>query len=401
MRRWLPENGLGMGPLAFGVLWCLGWLSLAAFPGVAQMPLDPGQAQPSGMPPEPAEPDTVTAHVELPAEWPVPVGMTVVPDTVRVGDTIWLVLDFDDHLPGAEATAWADSLEHDAGWLEPRMEPELSWWRRLTIKATGGGGRPIPADVEPRSTGSRRVAAWRVYRTDPFRIAAGDDISPIITVVGRTEGLGDVAAIRDPDIPGWNPTVPLAVLLALVLLIVVARWLWRRRTRHEMTIRDWPVAPPAWLAAVVQLRQLLQDDLLSRGEGRIFLDRLAHVVRQYVSGRYRIAALEMTGREITDACRALGYRSEYPQRLGDLVGELDRRRYDPTELDLAGCRRRVAELFAVMAEVRIEARYTPVPAADQLAADQAWAHLQQELGPLSLATAGVTATGDDDPMGGP
>ena len=46
--------------------------------------------------------------------------------------------------------------------------------------------------------------SWRVYRTQPFRLQVGDYVSAPVTVLGRAEGLGQVAAIRGPRGLGYD-----------------------------------------------------------------------------------------------------------------------------------------------------------------------------------------------------
>ena len=159
--------------------------------------------------------------------------------------------------------------------------------------------------------------------------------------------------------------------------------------------RDLP--PPAWLATSIELRDLLTGGSLGRGESRVFLDGLAGISRRFVAGRYRIAAQEMTGREIVTACVDLGHRSTQPGIFARMIDEVDHRRYNPEASTAGWCREQAILLYDQMAAVRIGLRFSTVPASLRREGEMAWADLKRELssGPSRLRDTGALSSGPE------
>lgn len=83
---------------------------------------------------------------------------------------------------------------------------------------------------------------------------------------------------------------------ALALAAALAFWLWKRRR---------PTTPPnafgaplsAYEVAIQALRQLLDENLIGRGEVDAFYTRLSDIVRHYLEGRFDLRAPERTTEE--------------------------------------------------------------------------------------------------------
>jgi hypothetical protein len=136
---------------------------------------------------------------------------------------------------------------------------------------------------------------------------------------------------------------------------------------------------PAWIPAAIELRDLLGQGFLNRGESRPFLDGLAGIARRFVAGRYRIAAQEMTGREIVAACAGLGYESPHPGHLARMIDAFDHHRYDPEAAAPGWCRDQAVQFFEEVGRVRVLPRYCEVPAGLALEGEGAWKYLGREL----------------------
>jgi len=341
-------------------------LLLAAALGRAQDPRGNPHGVPSPTLPDlevPAAPsvvpDTAVAVFSLPEDFPVPSRVMVRPDSVFFGGIVQVI------------------LEHDAGGGTPPviLENETAWLEAPTPEEPGRVARFLG-----RKTDSLPPNAFRVYRTDPFRIQVGSVMSGVIHVRGRAEGTDQVAGIRTPPFPGlpWPTILAGALLLGLVFLL--AAWLWGRR-HGPVVWPDRPVGTPAWLETATGLDKLIQGGALARGEGSRFLDGLASLARRYMAGRYGVAASEMTGREIVAACRALGYPLGPVRALAGLIDEADRRRYDPDPPLPAWCREQAVGFYTQVQATRVIPRQSPVTPQRILAAEQAWSAVARELDP--------------------
>jgi len=363
-----------LGPLALALTLAAGWCGLGSS-GFGQVPpAVPGT--PAGMP-SGANPvaaiDTATAVLEFPDPALAPAAFHTVQDTVLFGDLFHVILDYPaGHEEGPEAR-----LASGGDWLksEPVRTPGLL--ARLMGRTPAAG--PDMSGLTP-AAGGRVVWSGRIYRTGPFRVQVGDAASPVIQVKGRVAGTGETATIRAPRPVGWSPLALLLLLAALVLVLLLFR-LFRGRDRRGQDFADRPLPAPAWLTAAVELRDLLRQGSLNRGDSRVFLDGLARITRRFVAGRYRIAAQEMTGREIIKACGALGHASTDPAALARMIDEADLRRYDPDPSSAGWCREQAISLYDQIGRVRILPRYVDV-AADLLRdGEAAWADLDRELSP--------------------
>lgn len=385
-----PVVALAVGWLAWcgGAISCLGQVDHLP-PGTP-----PGGPHPGMMQTEtaPAVIDTAMAILEFPDANPAQVAFHTVQDTVLFGDVFHLILEFDGQQVGPTEGFPEAVLSVGEDWLVsvPMEKPGF------LDKALGRESNPLPDLSALPEIGDRNrvVLSFRVYRTNPFRIKVGSFESPVIQVRARVSETDEMVGIRTPRPGGWSPLSALGFLLGLVLVLWLAWWLWdRRHGGEELLDRDLP--PPAWLAAAIELRDLLHGGLLSRGDSRAFLDGLAGITRRFVAGRYRIAAQEMTGREIIAACTGLGHRSTQPGTFARMIDSVDHHRYNPEASGAGWCRDQAILFYDQMAEVRIQPQYSVVSPDLRRQGEKAWSDLKRELasGPDRLRDSGTVSPG--------
>jgi len=346
--------------------------------------LVPGQNPQTAVP---AVVDTAVAVFEIPETLRGVVALHALQDTVAFGDVLQIALDFPsslDTIPDLVPVA-------DVPWLVPDIPKKRGFWARLT-----GGKADKVSDKWglAEAEGPRSFHSWRIYRTQPFRIQVGEALSPVITVSGLVPGTGDIAGIRAPRPVGFSLAIILG-LLVLLGLVILAAWLVWDRGRRGAALEDWTLPVPAWLTAAIELRDLYWAGDLARGDSRAFLDRLAGVARRFMAARYRVAAQEMTGREIINACAGRGHPVSDPGAFARMIDELDHRRYNPEAATPAWCREQAIVLFEQMGKVRVLPRFTEVPAELLLEGEKAWSELKTEFsgaGNISSGMAGPAAT---------
>lgn len=374
------------------VVWCGGVVSCPGQMDHQRSGTPPGGPPAGMMQTEPTQAviDTALAILEFSATEPVPAIIHTVQDTVLFGDVFHLILDF----PGPSAALPEARLVAGEDWLLPVPAENPGLLDR--ILGRGGDLLPEMGDLPAAEQRIRLVQSFRVYRTNPFRLQAGSFISPVIQVKGRVAGTDEIAAIRTPRPGGWSPLVVLGLLVFFFLILVLGWFLWDRGNRGE-ELRDWDLPPPAWLFTSIELRDLLIEGSLGRGDSRAFLDGLAGIARRFVAGRYGIAAQEMTGREIATACADLGHRSTQPGIFARMIDAVDNRRYNPETSAVGWCRDQAILLYDQMALVRIEPRFSKVPADLRREGETAWVDLKRELssGPSRLRDTGAFSSGPE------
>lgn len=381
-------------PFAVLLLACLAWGGSVAHVYGQVDPQLPG-GQPGMVPtvpaaePAPAIIDTAMAVLEIPESDERPVALYALQDTVLFGDILYLVLDF----PGTLDPEPEVEVAGDSDWFVSEPVPEPSGVTGIFKR--GSPKHPGLGDLPPVA-GTRVVRLFRIYRTGPFRVGADSLVTAVLHVQGRTSGTDQVASIRAPRPVGWSPLLALALLVALILVILAGRLLWGQMQRREDP-DDRIVPPPAWLAAVIELRDLLKQGSLNSDDSRTFLDGLAGISRRYVAQRYRIPAQEMTGREIIRSCGWLGHATSRPGAFGRMIDELDHRRYNPEAAPGSWCREQAIFLYEQISSVRVMPLYTDVPASLLRDGEAAWSEVDRELSPGGRPR----RTSDAQLMGGP
>jgi hypothetical protein len=344
----------------------------------------------------PAAADTALAILSGPDRWPQPVALVASPDSLLLGETVQIKVEF----PAGTTSLASDSLASGADWLV---------WEgpgRFERRGEGAAGR------------ARLVRPARVYRLGPFRLAwqasgaaAADSLggigglqasavataphSPLIHCLGRLAADAKPAPIRDPRGLGWRWIwlAPFAALLAL--LFYGSRRLFRRRRRLEPV--DRPIGPPAYLATACELADLLDATTLARGRSRHFLDRLAAILRRYLAARYGIPASGLTAGELEPALRARGHGSPPARQLAHLMEACEDLRYAPASPAGLACEELLVRAVRLLARARLLAVWTPVSPELSLAGERSWSRLwrwqQDRQEPATLPGRGLEPAG--------
>ncbi len=137
----------------------------------------------------------------------------------------------------------------------------------------------------------------------------------------------DVVVPAEPDellswprrVPLWLWVIPLIALLALLLGLVMARWLRRRRT----FIQQPPPRPPHEIA-LNALALLKTKGYIERGEIDPFYIELSAIVRSYLEGRFGLRAPELTTEEfIREATSTQSLNSDQQKLVAGFLEQSD------------------------------------------------------------------------------
>jgi hypothetical protein len=305
------------------------------------------------------------------------------PDTARFGEPVLLVLDF----PAGDADLAVDSLTTTAAWLAWADTRSARWGGlrgRLAELLGKGGGPSAERMLEeaglPRTSERRLTRLARVFHPGPFRVTWGE-VGPGSRVVPLASRLGAGAKplpVRAPRSLGWNRTL-LAVLVLLALALIYGVFRWRRRGRTATGPLDRPIPPPAYLRTAQELWELHSAGLAARGEGRLFLDGLAVVLRHHLAAHYGVRAGEMTSEEVAAALRSRGFGGPVAAIAADLLRTCDELRYRPDEPEPGWCQARFAGALELVERTRIPALFTPVPPDLAVEGEKCWARLHRWL----------------------
>jgi hypothetical protein len=153
-------------------------------------------------------------------------------------------------------------------------------------------------ELEPFLAGDYEIPALAVgfgpgveLRTEPVKVRV-DSVLP--ESPGRPELKEIVPPVGLPGFPAWGYG---GVALALA---AAAGWLlWRRWKRARRRAERPPLPHEIALRA---LRELMEQDLIGRGEAKLFYLRLSSILRHYIEDRFALRAPERTTEEFLREC---------------------------------------------------------------------------------------------------
>lgn len=112
---------------------------------------------------------------------------------------------------------------------------------------------------------------------------------------------------------------------ALLLASVVASFVWlivSRKRHHKATEAPLP-KEPAHVVAIRSLEILANQKLWQNGKVKEYYSRLTEILREYLSGRYGVGAMEMTTDEIVAEMKRVSITPARAAELGALLAESD------------------------------------------------------------------------------
>ena len=257
------------------------------------------------------------------------------------------------------------------------------------------------AVVDSRTSAPRLVEGGRVLTAKSFELEPflpGQYTLPALTVrhgpkgadedairsIETTEQTIDVKSVlpdsaEQPDIKEIAPPVDLpsehrwwlyAGLALIVLALAGGYYFWRRRRRDQAEAAP---APPAHQVAYRALEALLAEDLLMKGEAKLFYLRLSNILRHYIEDRFGLRAPERTTEEFMDELRSTdALEPSHKGLLKDFLRHCDMVKFaehqpSKEEVDdtIASCRRFIDE---TKVEAEVSSPVTGVGAASRSAA---------------------------------
>ncbi|MCP3902294.1 MAG: hypothetical protein GY715_01550 [Planctomycetes bacterium] len=170
----------------------------------------------------------------------------------------------------------------------------------------------------------------------PVTIASILDDEP---ASGETPEIADLkapASIR----PDYSTLYTALAILALLLVAAAVMWWLQRRYASRLSAVAMPddpfhrTPPHVWVYA--ELKNLVERHLPEQGQIDLFYSELSRILKQYLSGRYRVDLLEQTTSVVPDLLRQSGTPEPMIAAISELLGACDlvkfaRQRPEPSE----------------------------------------------------------------------
>ena len=172
------------------------------------------------------------------------------------------------------------------------------------------------------------------------------------------QGAVDGQSLRDIKPP---LEVPQALLLyfigAAVILgfITVSVWFYLRKKPQTLPVpEDEEVDTPLpHEVAYKQLAAIETSDLLKRGDMETYHIQIAYVLREYISARYQIPALELTTTAQLHAMLRVQISAQCVARVQQLLANCDMVKFATYQPELSEASNRVAEARWIVDETKI------------------------------------------------
>jgi len=152
----------------------------------------------------------------------------------------------------------------------------------------------VRVDEQQEQDQGEDAAAVQTIETEPVAIEVRSVLPP-------PEEEPQMKEIAPPvEMPGLSRWWYAGGAAAIALLALAAFVWWRRRRRPVAAEKPLPPHERAYQ----ELERLLAEDLLSRGEAKLFYLRLSGILRRYIEGRFGLHAPESTTEEFLAGLRA-------------------------------------------------------------------------------------------------
>lgn len=239
------------------------------------------------------------------------------PDTLRLGDRITLTISINHDM--ADHVVWPDTLDTgdfellDASFAEHTTEEGRRVAEAtLELVAFDLGDLGIPPIVVQvlRPGGTEGTVS-----TNPINLT--------IESAGLDES-GDIRSIKPPlgFARNWWLTVPW-VLLGLVL-VALAVWSYQRSRRKDYGApQPTTTIQAAHVLAYEALDLLEHSGLLDQGKVKQFHVEVSEIARNYINGRWRINAIDMTTDDVLDVLTRVDLVPVDMERFRDLLKRSD------------------------------------------------------------------------------
>ncbi len=248
-------------------------------------------------------------------------------DSVGVGEHVTLSLEVEKDM--MQVIAFPDFDPKANEYLEQVSEPTLdtmsSDGRRQRIRR-----RYKFRSFEPGYYNLGRVSVLSIDKNAVDTISSPDSLRFMVgmfLIDSTSQSIYDLKSQRDlpfkfEEISGYTLWGVLALLLIALAIYITLRIMARMgRSVFGIFKPKPPVAPH--VAAFAALAELRSEHLWQSGEYKGYYSRLTDILRTYISGRYGVAAMEMTTPEIIAASKQLELPRRCEMELQELLRDAD------------------------------------------------------------------------------
>lgn len=269
----------------------------------------------------------------------VPPTMTAsfVPDSVGIGDHATLTIEVDQD--AMQIVAFPDMEFKEGDPFEMVSAPTLD-----TI-STEGRRVKLRREYVLRSFDAGKYNLGRasilyadknvtdtLYAPDSLRIFVGTFV-----IDSTSHAIFDIKPVREmpfkfKEISGYALWGAIALIILILIALVVLKIMAHYGRSVFGLFKPAPPVPPH-VAAIKALESLREQHLWQSGEYKGYYSKLTDILRTYISGRYGVAAMEMTSAEIIAASKELELPKRCEMELQELLRDADLVKFAKAEIE--------------------------------------------------------------------
>ncbi len=237
-----------------------------------------------------------------------------IPDSVGIGDHTTLTIEVDQDMMQIVAFPEFEFGEDDE--LEyvsaPKLDTVSSDGRRVKLRR-----EYVLRSFEEGIYNIGKVSVLYADKNVADTLYTNDSLRLFVNtylIDSTSHAIFDIKPVRDlpfkfKEISGYTTWGVIALFLLVLIVIGVLRVMACYGRSVFGLFKPAPPVPPH-VAAIKALEDLRSEHLWQSGEYKGYYSRLTDILRTYISGRYGVAAMEMTSAEIIAASKEL----ELPKR---------------------------------------------------------------------------------------
>ena len=174
------------------------------------------------------------------------------------------------------------------------------------------------------------------------------------------QGAVDRQSLRDIKPPLEVPQSLLLYFIGAATIlgfIAVSAWVYfRKRLQASPVSADVEIDRPLpHEVAYEQLTEIETSDVLKRGDMETYHIQIAYVLREYISARYRIPALELTTTALLHALMGAQIANEPVERVRQLLANCDRVKFATYQPELSEASTLITDARWIVDETKISA----------------------------------------------
>ncbi len=260
-----------------------------------------------------------------------------IPDSVGIGDHAKLTIEVDQDMMQIVAFPDLEFKEDDAFEMvsAPTLDTISKEGRRVKLRR-----EYVLRSFDEGRYNMGRVSILYADKNVADTLYAPDSLTLFVgtyLIDSTSHAIFDIKPVRDlpfqfKEISGYALWGAIGMVLLILVILVVLKIMAHYGRSVFGLFKPAPPVPPH-VAAIKALESLREQHLWQSGEYKGYYSQLTDILRTYISGRYGVAAMEMTSAEIIAASKELELPKRCEMEMQELLRDADLVKFAKAEIE--------------------------------------------------------------------